>query len=204
MLGRPVTTGHVFVVASGFGKRVIPSAAPFTLCLRANNVLAVGIGHVLALVEADRSVADAAGCLVDVADVIEGPTSTEWWLETQPYRALMPEGWTAHASGFVDPSAFDLVGPSDSMIFIQTPHFVPALDSMAASGQEMIDRGSFSSGDWASFQYVVEGRPYVQRHAVVDIAGRAAVVTIQSPADVLPLVAAAHQLVAETLQPGEQ
>ena len=198
-----MTTGHVFVVASGFGKRVIPKAPPFTFRLEANHTLAVGMGDLTATVGPDQSVADAAAKTADLADVTIGPAWPTWWLETHPYRVPLPAGWTAYASGGSAPSVFDLVGPHESMIFIQVPRRVPALDQMVAPGQELIERGSFAAGDWIAVQYTEAGHVYIQRHVLVCVEKLTAVVTLQCLATAITLVAPTHESLADALRPGE-
>ena len=199
-----MTSEHVFVAASGFGKRVIPNAAPYRLSLESGSRLIVGVGDRTARIAPEQSVTAACATAADVADVTAGPDWPARWLETHPYRVPLPEGWTAYISGQAGPAVFDLVGPHDSLIFVQTPRRVPPLDQMVAPGQEQIGRGSFATSDWVDCKYTEAGIQYVQRHALVRAGEFAAVVTLQSQADAFALAAPIHEFVADSLQPGEQ
>ena len=199
-----MTTGHIFVVASGFGKRVIPKASPFTFRLEGDNTLAVSTGARIAIVEPDQSVTDAGANAVDVADVTLGPDWPMWWLETHPYVVPIPPGWTAHASGGTDPSVFDLVGPHESMIYVQVPRRVPPLEQMVAPGQELFESGTFAAGDWITVRYTHAGHVYVQRHALVRKEKVTAVVTLQCQMDAILLAAPTHEFVANALKAGEE
>ena len=195
-----MTTGHVFVVASGFGKRVIPAAAPFTFRIEDDQTLTVGVAGREAVIESSRSVMDAASGAADVADVIVGPVWPTWWLETTAYRVPLPLGWTADASGHVDPSVFDLVGPDDGLIYVQVPRRAPPLHEMIARDQEFLEQGSYDAGDWIAVKYSHEGVVYVQRHAVVRGERAAAIVTLQSPVLAFTVAAPTHEYLANALQ----
>lgn len=195
-----MTLGHVFVVAAGFGKRVIPKAPPFELALEGDERLVVNMGARVAMIEPAQSVTEAAAKAVEVADVTAGPAWPRWCLDTHLYRIPLPVGWTAHASGGVEPAVFDLVGPHDSMIYVQIPQRVPPLDAMVAHGQELVERGSFAAGDWVCVRYAHAGESYVQRHAVVNTKWVGAVVTLQCREDALSLVAPTHEFVTNELR----
>ena len=193
-----MTPGHVFVVASGFGKRIIPNAVPFTLRVDGDHKLAIGVGKQFATVEPGESVTNAAAEAVGVADVTAGPAWPAWWLETHLYRVPIPVGWTAHASGSTDPSVFDLVGPHDSMIYVQMPRHVLPIDDMVAPGQKVLDRGASAAGEWIAVSYTEGGQGYVQRHTLVRVEAVAAVVTLQCPTEAFSLVAPTHEFVADS------
>jgi hypothetical protein len=196
-----VTSGHVFVAASGFGKRVIPRASPYRFLVEGENILlievdddpAVAIRPELTAMEAGRSAAH-------VADVIAGPAWTAWWLETNLYRVPIPEAWVAHVTGEITPSTFDLVGPDGSLIFIQVPRRVPPLERMVAPDQEMFEQGAYLTHSWVGVRYIEGGRVYIQRHAVVRIRDFTAIVTLQTPADTFSRVMNVHEFVTESLQ----
>ena len=145
---------------------------------------------------------EAAANAVDVADVTAGPAWPLWCLDTHVYRIPLPAGWTVHASGGVEPAVFDLVGPHDSMIYVQVPQRVPPLDEMVADGQQLVERGSFAAGDWVAVRYAHAGESYVQRHAVVNAKRVGAVVTLQCREHALPLVAPTHEFVTNELRGG--
>lgn len=183
---------------------MIPIASPFTFRLEGNQTLVVSTGDHIAIVEPDQSVMDAQTNAVDVADVTPGPAWPMWWLETSPYLVPLPVGWTAHASGAADPSVFDLVGPNDSMIYVQVPRRVPPLEQMVAHGQELFESGTFAAGDWITVRYTHAGDVYCQRHALVRKEKVTAVVTLQCQMDAILLAAPTHEFVANALKPGEE
>lgn len=195
-----MTTGHVFVVASGFGKRIIPVAAPFTFQVDDDQTLTVRVARREAMVESDRSVVDAASMAVDVADVTVGPGWPAWWLETTAYRIPLPLGWIADASGSGDPSVFDLVGPDDSMIYVQVPRRVPELDEMIARGQAFLERGTYGEAEWIAVRYSHEGEVYIQRHAVVRGEKVVAIITMQCRLAAMEIAASTHEYLTKALQ----
>ncbi|HEX7296723.1 MAG TPA: hypothetical protein VF251_13275, partial [Pyrinomonadaceae bacterium] len=112
--------------------------------------------------------------------------------------------WTAHASGSADPSVFDLVGPDDSMIYVQVPRRIPPLEQMVADGQELFERGKYAAGDWITVRYTHDGHLYCQRHVVVRKEKLTAVVTLQCRMDSMLLAAPTHEFVANALKPGQE
>jgi hypothetical protein len=199
-----MSSRHVFVVAAGFGKRVIPMAAPFQLSADREGLLTVALaGKTSISIRSDQTVDAARAVALETADVVDGPNWPTWWLQTHPYRVPLPIGWTAHASGSVDPSAFDLVGPHDSLLFIQRPRRVPPLDELVAPGQRAVDRGSLPGGDWITVQYPHEGFNYLQRHVRVPLGPTMAVVTLQSREDVFSIVEPVQRFLVDAILPGE-
>jgi hypothetical protein len=183
---------------------VIPKASPFTFRLEGDQTLAVSTGARIAIVEPDQSVVEAGANAIDVADVTSGPDWPMWWLETHPYLVPIPVGWTAHASGGTDPSVFDLVGPHDSMIYVQVPRRVPPLEQMVAHGQELFESGTFAAGDWITVRYTHAAQVWAQRHALVRKEKVTAVVTLQCQMDAILLAAPTHEFVVNALKSGEE
>jgi hypothetical protein len=197
-----MAVGHVFVVAAGFGKRVIPMGAPYRFAIGDRGSLLVSAaGGASAAVARELRATATQAIGSNVADVFPGPDWPAWYLEAGPYCVPLPEGWTAHASGSIEPAAFDLVGPRDSLIFIQTPGRVPPVDRMVVPGQEIIGRGSLAAGEWIAVRYLDQGVEYVQRHARVSLVGRPVVVTLQCDSDSLVLVESTHQFLVDNLLP---
>lgn len=198
-----MTSGHVFVVASGFGMQVIPKAPPFQFSVDAEGSLVLTVeGSKPSIVRSDQSIWAAQAAALDVADIAVGPTWPTWWLQTSPYRVPLPQGWTAYASGGVAPSAFDLVGPQDSLIFVQTPRHVPPLDQLVALGQQLVDQGSMAAGDWVTVEYIHDGCSYLQRHIRVSVGKTVAIVTLQCHSEVFAVVESTQRLLAEAILPG--
>jgi hypothetical protein len=195
--------GHIYVVASGFGKRVIPKTAPYRFAVGDAGSLRVGLGEgAPAIVGSAQSVAQAHAAAAAVADVVEGPEWAAWWLETHAYRVPLPEGWTAHASGEVSPSVFDLVGPGESMLFVQMPRVVPPVEQMVAKGQRLVERGEMSAGEWIRVQYTHAGVSYLQRHVRMRIGEWDAMVTLQCREEVFATVGTVQLRVVEEILPG--
>ena len=173
--------GHVYVVASGYSKRVVPTDVPFEFAVADDDTLiatpawrdAPPSRRVLPDALQDRS-----GTADGVADIVDGPTRREWWLETTVYSVPLPRGWTAIISGGISP-AFDLVR-GNGVIFVQTARNRPGLDHLTASGQREIARGSDDYADWVEVSYSHEGRPWIQRHSLLR-RQPTAMITGQSP-----------------------
>ncbi len=185
-----MTQSHVFTVASGFGLRVIPVSAPYELAVGPEpNQLeierSVGGKQLCARVTAadggyTSKLAEGTASLFDVVDVVSGPGFDSWWLETGVFHVPLPHGWRALASGAVDRgSVFDLIGPDDALIFVQTPSKMPSLDEVAAPGQRVHQRGAGEHSRWVELRYEHEGREWTQRHDFVDRDGLRCIVTSQ-------------------------
>src|SRR5215207_4912674 len=132
-----VTDSHVYTVASGFGLRVIPVAAPYELAIgpqpgQLDIDRWAGDTHLFARMTPmdggySSELAEGTGSLHDVVDIETGPAFTSWWLETSVFRVPLPPGWRAITEGAPDsPSMFDLIGPNDAVIYVQTPRRIPA------------------------------------------------------------------------------
>jgi hypothetical protein len=176
--------GHIYVVASGYGKRVVPASVPFELARSDDDTL---IATVTAG-EAPRMRRIATDSPVDrgdtpdpVADILDGPARNEWWLETSVYSVPLPSGWAAIATGEVSP-AFQLVREPDGSIFLQTARNRPAVDELAAPGQTLVARGDDEDADWVELSYTHDGRLWRQRHSLLRTRA-VAMITAQSPAD---------------------
>ena len=175
---------HIYVVASGYGKRVVPASAPFELARSDDDTLIATATSG----EAPRTRRIATDSPVDhgdapdpVADIVDGPARNEWWLETSVYSVPLPSGWTAVITGEVSP-AFDLVREPNRAIFIQTARNRPALENLAAPGQTLVARGDDEDADWVELSYAHEGRLWRQRHSLLRTRA-VAMITAQSPAD---------------------
>jgi hypothetical protein len=177
--------------------------APFQFSVDPEGSLTVArAGKTSTAIRSEQGIEAARAVAFETADVADGPNWPAWWLQTHPYRVPLPVGWTAHASGSVDPSPFDLVGPHDSLMFIQRPRRVPPLEELVAPGQRAVDRGSLSAGDWITVQYTHEGLNYLQRHVRAPVGPTMAVVTLQSREDVFLLVEQVQRFLVDSILPG--
>ena len=175
--------GHVYVVASGYSKRVVPMDVPFEFEVSADDTLIATPGWRGAPPGrrvSPNAVRDRSDSPYRVADVLEGPPRREWWLETTVYDLPLPLGWTAIVSGEVSP-AFDLVR-GNAVIFIQTARNRPTLDALAVAGQREIARGSDDYADWIELSYGHTGKLWIQRHSLLR-RQPTAMITGQSPAN---------------------
>ncbi len=192
--GGPAAGGHVYVVASGYGKRVVAAATPFELTFVDDDALIATATWADSprsrRIPADAPV-DPAGAPDPVADIIDGPDRGEWWLETTVYSVPLPHGWTAIVTGDVSP-AFYLVREPDRAIFVQTARNRPSLEGLAAPGQTVVAEGDDDNADWVELSYVHEGRPWRQRHSVLRTT-TVAMITGQSPAEDFAEVRATQQ-----------
>ena len=196
-------SGHVFVVASGFGKRVIPNTAPYWF-ERDSSALLVGLtGDASARIQSEQSITAAQLAASDIADIVAGPAWPGWWLQTQPYRLPLPTGWIAQASGSLDPAAFDLLGPNESLMFVQTPRRALSIDKMLAPGQRVVERRVLPAGESLTVQYDRDGISYFQRHVRVVLGETLAVVTLQCQEEAFASAEATQLDVVDNLRPGE-
>jgi len=201
-----VTDSHVYTVASGFGLRVIPVAAPYELAIgpqpgQLDIDRWAGDTHLFARITPmdggySSELAEGTGSLHDVVDIETGPAFTSWWLETSVYRLPLPPGWRAITEGAPDsPSMFDLIGPNDAVIYVQTPRRIPAPSAMVAPGQRLHDEGTTERSRWVEVRYHHEHREWAQRHDVVALDGVTCVVTSQCPVSALESIIGARDAV---------
>ncbi len=203
---------HIYVVASGFGLRVIPATAPYTLSRGPNeNEVDVELGtNLFARIVADRKggytskLAKNTKSLSEVVDVVSGPEGKTWMVEAGPYKAPLPIGWTLHASGALDSGTpFDFVSPRGAMVFIQTPREKPSVEQLAVAGQTLSASGESKSEFWVEVDYDVDGQPWFQRHHVMPIGEFHCVVTLQSPQQDVETARAGFQTVVDGLEASE-
>jgi hypothetical protein len=92
---------------------------------------------------------------------------------------------------------FDLIGPGESLIFVQTPAGMRPLSEMRAPGQAVVSAGKDARSEWVDLTYVHEGAEWRQRHHVVSLASMNFVITAQARAQAMETaVAAQRELVA--------
>ena len=173
---------HVYVVASGFGCRVVPRRAPYRFATSSGDALLVEVAAEDAwrsgTVEPQHGASQALPG--DVADLQPGPTWGAWWLETSNFRLPLPSGWTAHASGEDGPIAFDLVSAGGGLVYVQMPRELPPLESLVSPGQRVVRRWSDSLGGWLDVTYEQDGKQWTQRHCVRSVGRSASILTGQA------------------------
>ena len=86
-------SGHIYVAASGFGKRVIPKAPPFHFSINAEGSLVLGVAESKpSIIRSDQSVEAAQAVALDAADVTLGPDWSAWWLLDPPVPGAAAAG----------------------------------------------------------------------------------------------------------------
>jgi len=122
--------------------------------------------------------------LADAATVELGPSSNTWWIETAAYRIPLPAMWAVHSSG--DRSAsplFELLGPTDSSIWVRTSRRMPALESFQGPGHAFRDVGQLDRAGWIEFEHADGSRTWLHRHEQFHRGTTPFVVTLKAPLD---------------------
>jgi len=143
----------------------------------------------------------------EVVEVAEGPDARQWIIETPLFRAAWPNGLDLR-SPLASKTQFDLVGPhpDGTLVFVQEPGPCDerVLETMAAEGQTVADRGKTMAGHtWIELRYAFQGIPWRQRHYARKLPpDRCFVVTAQCPeADATTIFAAADELTDTLREP---
>ena len=207
-----MSPGHIFAAACGFGLRLIPSQAPYRFRLgpvppqidsecrhaagwRSARVIPDGDGY-------RTQLGPDTASLTEVLDIEPGPDWDAWWIETTKYRLPLPPSWTLHAAGTDQGPLFDLLGPGESDLFIQTPRAVPALAGLVGPGQRARRTGESPRSSWIELAYLEVDRAWIQRHEVLMLGDLPVVVTLQAPVehldDCYPVLASAVDRIRRT------
>lgn len=183
-LGARRTLAHVFVRLIGFGTIVTPYV-PFRVERASPDGTALAVttsaGETTLNFRGDTP-ASAPG----IADVAPGTFGGDWWLETSIYRCPWPSRFVLVSTS--DPAStakYDLVGPANSLIYLQGPFAkAPAdgLHGLAGPGQIIRATGRIGAHEWVRLTYSHAGALWEQAHVVVATAPRLVlVVTMQAP-----------------------
>jgi|688.fasta_scaffold266391_3 hypothetical protein len=185
-------TQHVYTRVAGFRLTVIPRA-PFRIqrddaALNAIDVEYQAPGGPLfaRLVPKDggytSKIDQSTRSLYDVLDIENGPDLDDWRLETSVFTCAWPHGYAVCSNNFPnDPGPFDLIGPNNEMIYIQTPRQLPALKEMRAPNQKVKHIEHRGESGWIELEYTNDGEPWCQRHEIAALSNRRMVVTMQAP-----------------------
>jgi hypothetical protein len=198
-----VSDRHVFTAITGFGRRLIPKSVPYRYRLGPASSVDVerSVGDTWRSVRVDPAAAsrsEQAGCdLADVADIQTAPKWDRWWLDTSLFRVPLLAGWVAASTD--GPCPFDLLGPADALIFVQTPRRLPPIAEMRTPEQFVVQTGSSSRSDWIEVRYALKGVEWRQRHDVMRVPGINLVITGQAPAQDMPATAQAQDELVATL-----
>lgn len=216
---------HVFAWVAGFGRTLMPYA-PFRFeriegrprSIMVEHSGPAGIKQVVVAVSDDgRSVrverARGTGETNEVVDVIEGAAFPHWdhgaahdhWrIESTVLSVGWPLGFAVRSVADAPP-AFELVGPDESLIWVQGPLPVdrlPPLDQMEGPGQTTVGIEQTAGGSLVELRYQHDGAPWRMFHCIVDrYASAACVVTAQTPAPWREAVRSAVEEVAASLTP---
>jgi hypothetical protein len=104
-------------------------------------------------------------------------------------------------SGIADPCVFDLVDLHENLLFVQTPSTAPDVRSLCAPGQRLAAL-SDRPPHWAEFTYRREGQAWRQRHGVVRLRERFAVLTLQGSDETFHYALNTFNNLLGALQPG--
>jgi hypothetical protein len=175
--------GHVYVTPVGFGKRIIAVGSPFTCARRPADKVLVTLGSKPLVVSRDLAPAEGLSPDCEVADVVAGPTLTDWFIHAGPYLTPFPAGWTVDVPGGISP-AFFLVGTQQDTVFVETATNVPREKRLVAPHESLVADGTSGPFEWVEVSYSHEGRTWRQRRTVVGVEGSArGVVFAQAPTE---------------------
>ena len=198
-------SSHVLARVSGFGWTILPYA-PFA-CERLGEDVIV-VSH-----ETRRArIAFASGTPVielgegtesihQVADIVRGPGWNHWRIETTVFTLRWPAGFALWSSG--QAPGFDLLGPAQTMIYLQGPVLasrLPPLADMHAADQSVIAQGE----TWVELAYEHEGAEWRQRHQIAALGEYRLVLTGQGPEAEFPFVRSALEEVTASVQPAPE
>jgi hypothetical protein len=208
--------GHVFARITGFGLIVVPvwpsrvelvAADPAALRISTDAPID-GQPALSAVVRGgDTAVADlgeGVESLGELAEVLRGPDTREWRIETVVYSIGWPAGFAVEPPGDVGGSLFDLHGPDGSLIWIQGPfdrRDLPAVVELAAPGQQLTGVHTGDDLEAVELSYEHDGEGWNQRHYLIPFAGEVLVVTAQAPARHVDLFRLASAEVAASVRP---
>lgn len=171
---------HVFVRVSGHGRSLLPHW-PYRFARDADAVVVTRLTshgeHHARIGPEDRTSLDG------VVDILDGPSTPEWVIETTGFSCRWPHGFTIEST--TDPAdhvKFYLYGTGKGAIFPQGPTDDPPAD-WATPGQRIVDKFEVP-GDIrvVELAYVHEGSDWWQSHWLVPYAGaKTLIITAQSP-----------------------
>ena len=205
---------HVFVRLSGYELTILPFA-PFHFRRAPDNDHVLILTHhsatgtkqaYLILEDAGYQVelAPDTSSLQEVVDLMPGRRTRDWMIETTVFSMCWPRGFDLLSSPDPrTPPGFDLIGPNDTLIYIQgpfNPARLPGVEQMGAPGQQLIQTGVIDAHPWVEFDYEHEGSIWLQRHYLVHLDPTTAlVVTMQAPKAHAPSSITAADDIATTL-----
>lgn len=198
--------GHVFVRLSGYTVRLVPYW-PYRFAHVDADPRAVEVtrwtatGLATAVVDATH-----ASPVADVVDILDGPSTGSWRIETSVFTALWPDEFTIESSqDAADPTAFYLLSAGQAVIFPQGPlpaERVPSPADLVAVGQTLVDRWRVGGIEVVELEYQHEAERWWQSHWLIPHGDQhVLILTAQAPAREVTLTRAAAELVATSVTP---
>ena len=204
--------GHVLARVSGYGWAIVPHW-PFRLAHVDGNVRALRVERggptpkaatVTIETSGPRLELSGTASAADVCDLTACDAPDGFRVETSVFAVGWPSGFDVVSGEPGGPSAFDFVSKEGSLLYVQGPldqSRVPRLESMAAPGQRLVDRGTHSAGEWIELSYEHGGQAHWQRHATVRWTRETILVlTAQATAEQADVTRAAASFALGTLQ----
>lgn len=191
---------HVLARVSGFGWTVLPYAPFQCECPGSAQIVVMHDSRQARIDVASGKpileLAPGTEAVHEVADLLRGPEGDHWRIETSVFTIRWPTGFALWSSA--QAPGFDLLGPDQTMIYLQGPILaarLPALADMHAPEQAAVAIGE----NWIELGYEHEGRAWRQRHIVAALDEYRLVVTGQGPEEHFDAVSSAVQEVAESV-----
>jgi hypothetical protein len=206
---------HVFARLSGHGLTLIPinpyrfERAAGEAVVLTRSALDGARSVTVTPTEGEPQLACAPGTasLDEVGGLQDGPRLDHWRIETALFTLAWPAGLAlVSAKDDRRPPAFELHGEGGGFMFFQGPFSeqkLPPLERMAGLGQSVARTGEGPRHRWVELTYRHEGRPWVQRHALIALRpGHTLVLSAQAPAEVAERLMAQMEEVARSVQQG--
>lgn len=199
--------GHVFARLTGYGYSMVPVNSPYKFRWGKNG------RAVLIDIEAEETSAEIhyledggfeelceGADLDDIVEITPVEQPGPFRIETSLFSVEWPTGFTVDSSGSGEGPAYDLVGPDESLMFIQGPvekAFVPPIEELVAPGQKLTGQGSDHGSQWIELEYHHEKVKWCQRHFVRNHNDHVFLITGQSKSKVKKnMISALNALVA--------
>lgn len=202
---------HVYARLSGYGLVLVPYA-PYSFTLLADG-RSVAVTH--AAPEGTRSARITPGKASPTLHLEPGTSSLDevvtlsaegqpahWRIETQVFTCDWPRGFALHSA---ESGPFDLLGPDESLIYLQGPYppaRVPPMNKLVIPGQTLVGQGEGPGFRWVEVAYTHEGRRWHKRYAFAAwVQDHVLVVTGQALERNAVSTAAATDALAASLRP---
>lgn len=194
----PPMGGHVYVTVIGYGKRIVPAAAPCSFTRESDGTVVIRRGTLHRRLTVDDVAAPKLDPACKTADIIAGPTFEDWCLDAGIYVTPFPVGWTVEVTGDVVP-AFYFVGSTQDAVFVETARNIPTADQLVAAHESVIERGT-AAFPWAEVSYAHQGTTWIQRRTIVgESSTPRGMVVAQAPSAAFAAARALHQAIVDDI-----